>query len=332
MVGEALLSLIRQALGVCEPSEPALSPSQWRELVVLSRKHTVSGMVYQAFTELPSASGVPSDVIDAIVTDSIRIKRRGGRIDAVLKVITSSLKEASPVVMKGPSVAAFYPHPELRTSGDLDLFIDWKHLDTVLSFLREKGYSPVKSPDGAWLCKGEVVDIDLHYSYYDLALPWDNLPPIPSPEAQICMLSMHILKHSMGPGVGLRQLCDLAVVLKKGDYSQKKLRKYFRRNGLDSWNRMLCSFIEDRLGIKTGLYSRKVSYKAFEKMVFEGGDFGRYGKGRTGALSSTANKRKADTARRYLRRLPFALRYAPLRYISYILSLLKGNMRSLHRS
>lgn len=330
MVREALLSLVRQAIGRSVPSEPLLSPDQWRELVALARQHTVSGMVYHALTALPNAKGVPSDVIDAIVTDSIKIMRRGARIDAAMKEIMDGIEEASPVVMKGPSVAALYPYPELRTSGDLDLFIDWSHLDTVLTFLYHHGYVPAKCPDGSWLCKGKVVDIDLHYSYFDLVLPWDHLPPVPSTEAQIYMLSMHILKHAMGPGVGLRQICDLAMALRREDYSKTNLRNYFRRNGLERWNRMLCSFIHDRLWIDTGLYSGKASYRAFEKIIFGGGDFGRYGKGREAAISSAAHKRKADTARRYFKRLPFALRYAPLRYFVYVLSLMKGNVHSLH--
>lgn len=86
-----------------------------------------------------------------------------------------------------------------------------------------------------------------HTSYFDLNLPSDILPPIPSREAEIYMLSLHILKHAMGPGFGLRQECDLAMALHTPGYDSAVFKRYFRRNGLKAWNNMLCSFITERL-------------------------------------------------------------------------------------
>lgn len=316
---------MRQAFGIMAPSEPHLSPDGWRALLALAREHAVSGWLYLALTGLPEAQTIPVDVLDGIMKDGLKIMRRSVKLDQILKEILDGVSGCSPLVMKGPSVAVYYPRPELRTSGDLDLYVKKEELGALLTGLEQLGYKKSPSPDGAWLCERDGVYVDVHLSYFDLLLPSDKFPPVPSPEAEICMLSLHILKHAMGPGVGLRQVCDLAMALRKSGYDAALVKGYFRRNGLLAWNRMLCSFISDRLGIDGPMDGEKVGYDAFESLVFSGGDMGRYGKGRAAADASGRLGRKADTAGRFLRRMPFALRYAPLRYCAYIASLMKGN-------
>lgn len=326
MVEEALFSLLRQAFGLIPPSEPHLSAEQWRQLLAVAREQAVSGWVYLALTGLPEASGVPVDVLDAVMVDSVKTMQRSVKVSQALEEIRTGVDGVQPIVMKGPSVAVYYPRPELRMSGDLDLYVNKKEQPALLSWLENKGYLLFQSPDGAWLGRRDGLYIDLHRSYFDLTLPADHLPPIPSREAEIYMLSLHILKHAMGPGIGLRQVCDLAMALRAPGYNPQLLKRYFDRNRLGRWNRMLCSFIQNRFGIDSGMYTKNVSYKALEGIVLGGGDFGRYGQDRESASASGARLRKMDTGKRLLRRLPFALRYAPLRYFKYVLTLLKGNV------
>ena len=64
------------------------------------------------------------------------------------------------------------------------------------------------------------------------------------------------------------------------------------------------------------------------KIVLEGGNFGHFAASRRESLSGPAASRKGDTLKRILRKAPFGLRYAPGKYLWYIFTLVKGNLRA----
>ena len=60
-------------------------------------------------------------------------------------------------------------------------------------------------------------------------------------------------------------------------------------------------------------------------MVLEGGNFGHFATARPEELAADDRRRKLNTFRRFLRRLPFSLRYAPRETFATIWALTKGN-------
>ncbi len=61
-------------------------------------------------------------------------------------------------------------------------------------------------------------------------------------------------------------------------------------------------------------------------IIRQGGNFGHFTKARQKALDRPAAIRKADTALRFIRRLPFSLRYAPREIGPHIRDLIRGNL------
>jgi hypothetical protein len=267
-----------------------------------------------------------------------KIERRSRKVRQLADELLAGMTAAglSPVLLKGPSIAALYPVPELRVSGDIDLFVQPSEADAAVAWLRGQGASVVLTPEGALESRLGGIDIDLHTRYFDLAAGKRSRPPVPSPEATVLMLSAHILKHAMGPGVGLRQICDFAVACRT--YPGIDGRRLLAPSGTVLWGRMLTALVRSRLGMDTGLFpaGRDVSFAALERIVFSGGNFGHFGAGRQRALFGTGrdrsaeNKalgRKADTLRRILRRAPFGLHVAPVEYLHRLFSLILGNLR-----
>ena len=184
------------------------------------------------------------------------------------------------------------------------------------------------APDGSEHFTYEGFDVDVHGQYFDLHGKGE-LPPIPSPEATLLMLSAHTLKHAVGAGIGLRQLCDLAAayLALDGQYRAEDLRRYFKANKLVRWNKLVNSFLQKELGVPDHLYgSTSESSHLLLKMLRDGGNFGHYAASRSKALEQSALRRKADTAWRFFRRLPFSLRYAPGEAFSTIFTLIRGNL------
>lgn len=310
-VSEGFFSLLRAGLGSGKQIQP-LSGEEWDGVLSLAARQSVSGIICAGVNSLPESFPVPDKVILSLMADAERIRRRSALVSGVMEKALERFADAKPIVMKGPAVAAFYPEPELRESGDIDLYIP-------------KGASGNAAPDGSSHIKIDGIDIDIHSSYFDLGLSPDI--EIPSPEATLLMLSAHILKHAFSSGIGMRQICDIALAYRALDYNPSKLLSLWSDCGLTRWNNLLSSFIRQYLCIQATLVEAE-DPEGLLKIVLEGGNFGHFAASRRESLSGPAASRKEDTLKRILRKAPFGLRYAPGKYLWYIFTLVKGNLKA----
>lgn len=300
---------------------PELSLKQWKALVAMARRQTVTGLLYRGVTHLPKDYPLPEEILLTLVAESDRIEKQSRTIQDVADGILEQFRANGlhPIVMKGPEVAKFYAQPLLRECGDLDLYLTPDEFDKAASLSGEVR----TAPDGSVHYKRDGIDIDQHRRYFDIHSR--HLPAVPSPEATLLMLSGHILKHCMGVGIGLRQLCDMAMAYKGLDVPPDRLRQCFREAGLERWNILLFSFLHEHLGAEP-LYDTLPSSEPLLKIVLEGGNFGHHGPTREASLHKSPLRRKLGTARLFLRRLSFSLRYAPKEFLPLVGDLLKGNL------
>ena len=305
----------------------ALDESEWFELLKLAREQTVPGLLYRAVTHLPADFKLPEGYVLDLMAFAGGIARENQAKATVTKQLFDECAAAGlhPVVMKGQSVAAYYAHPELRSSGDIDLYFPQEEYPQALSLLGGE-----VAPDGTRHIRRSGIDIDIHDRYFDLHCAPDKLPAVGTPEATILLLSSHILKHAIGPGIGLRQCCDLAAAWHAlaPSIDTASLREVFRRTGTYRWNRLLFSFLADCLDLPDSPFpDERVSSKPLLRIILEGGNFGHFAESRTGALAASDRRRKRNTLSRFLKRLPFSLHYAPRETIATIFSLLRGNLK-----
>ena len=304
----------------------ALGEAEWAAFVEIARRQTVSGLLYRAITHLPADFRIPGDFVLGLMSVAGGLARENQAKAAVTDQIFAECAAAGlhPVVMKGQSVAAYYVHPELRYSGDIDLYFPPKEYPRALTQLGGE-----VAPDGTRHIRRNGIDIDIHDRYFDLHCPDSKLPAVGTPEATILLLSSHILKHAIGPGVGLRQCCDIAVAWQAlaTSINPSAMREIFRRTGTLRWNRLLFSFLAEYLGLSETLFAdERVSPEPLLHIIIEGGNFGHHAEARAEALQADDRKRKRNTFSRFLHRLPFSLRYAPRETITTIHGLIRGNL------
>lgn len=313
----------------------AATEADWKVVLEAGTQQTVLGQLYQAIFLLPPDVKPPEAVVTELMSRALRAVKRSFAVKAASDAFTARLQAAglSPIVMKGTTVAAFYPHPEFRAAGDIDIYLPTDEIDRALALLD----APSRSPDGSRVGHFSGIEVDLHERYFDLHCTAERLPEIGTPEATLLMLSAHILKHAIGAGVGLRQLCDMAMAMQglAGSFDPVTLRKIFRRTGTLRWNRLLFSFLSEHLSMPDPVFAAEhVSPAPLLKIVLEGGNFGHYAAARGEALqvgasgdAASKRRRKRDTLHRFLRRLPFSLRYAPRETFATIWGLVRGNLR-----
>ena len=300
--------------------------AEWAALVEIARRQTVSGLLYRAITHLPADFRIPGDIVLGLMSVAGGLARENQAKAAVTDQLFTECAEAGlhPVVMKGQSVAAYYVHPELRYSGDIDLYFPPEEYPRALTL-----FGGEAAPDGTRHIRRNGIDIDIHDRYFDLHCPDIQLPAVGTPEATILLLSSHILKHAIGPGVGLRQCCDIAVAWQAlaSSINPKEMLEIFRQTGTLRWNRLLFSFLAEYLGLSETLFAdERVSSEPLLHIILEGGNFGHYAEARVEALQADDRKRKRNTFSRFLHQLPFSLRYAPRETVSTIWGLFRGNL------
>lgn len=331
---QVLLACLRVALECSERNDPilgnldGLSTEDWAAIYLLANQQTVTGLL-QKSVELLDAP-LPEDLSISLMIDAEKIEKRAKKVRTLADRLVTSLRKDGfyPVVFKGPSVAAYYPDPDLRVSGDLDLYIPGNDFPKMLDWFDKREISYSHSPDGSCQCNLAGISVDIHSHFYDLSIEESELPPVSSPEGTLLMLSSHILKHAMGPGVGLRQICDMAMAYRalEGFYDKATLLSLYEKTGILKWNRLLSGFIESSLKIKTPVPDADRYSKRLETILFAGGDFGHHSKSRMKGLSHGGHNRKVDTALRFVYNLPFSMRYAPRELFFYTKKLLKGNL------
>lgn len=270
------------------------------------------------------------------------------------------------MLQKGQGVAALYPTPLHRECGDIDFYFPERATeglperrtmnDKAVELVKSHGIKVETMPDGSQSYEWKGIEIEQHPTIVDLCSPaarkWipelDEEPGyvpsdlaeglwVPSPELNALLLNSHILKHTLGKGIGLRQMCDLAIEyhrISEEDGKRERGERIFslyRRAGILKWSRLLHSFLVEVIGLPEEElpYSEKVvSYWPLFRIVEDGGNFGQFrGKEAAGSNGKGTGRRKLETAGMFLRRAGFSLRFAPKEAFWTFWELVKGQFR-----
>ena len=296
----------------------------WDAMRNLARQQAVGGLFYRGITHLPEHQLPPAGIRLQLMADADSIQRSHARVQRVQEKLSVRFEQASVpyIIQKGSEAGKYYPYPELRESGDIDLYCPF--------FEGAKALFPdaEAAPDGSLCFVRDGVSVELHPNYYDLSREQGLLPEVPSPIAERLMMSAHILKHAVGAGIGLKQLCDMARAL-NSPHDHNALQKAVHQAGIGRWYRLLCSFLVDDLGLEPtscGKDFRPCNPKPLRRIIRRGGNMGWERRLRSATSHSGKWIRKGAVALSFLGSLPFSLRYAPHELVHTLRTLTKGNL------
>jgi len=301
-----------------------------RRLLEMGRNQAVVGLLLRSVTHLPKDQVPPSSIRMQLLAESDEIERQNLQINLVERETRAFFEQHGlrPIVQKGSQAAKHYAMPLLRQSGDIDFYLPGESFRKACALVPDGSLSA----DGSFVFLRKGVVVELHPHYFDLHLPEDQLPPVPSACAELVLYSSHILKHALGAGIGIKQLCDMARALAgmEGSYDKQELEDAFRKAGLLRWHRMLCSLLVDQLDLNPKYCLpgfKPCRYSTLERIVRDGGNFGLSRPLRKkGLRARNPFIRKCTTALSFMGRLPFSLRYAPREAVATFRELLRGNI------
>lgn len=204
-------------------SEPIIDVN-WESIRELSRNHQVEGIVYYQCKDF-MPTGVLAKYEHVFNTTLFYFKNREKSIEIIKRAFDDDLPFFT---VKGIEIAQYYPVPALRTMGDSDIVIHEKDKEKAGNILNNLGFK----------YKSEFVGKEQIYSYcgmdYDLHYQLVYDEPITMPEQKLffnncweyvyngkleisfhfLFLLVHLRKHLMNEGVGIRQFMDVAVMVK----------------------------------------------------------------------------------------------------------------------
>ncbi len=194
------------------------------------------------------------------------------------------------VILKGTSVAKYYPHPEYRMMGDIDVMTRREDLETACQQLMENGYSVMNSLNREiGLIKNEVV-VELHRRFATLNDPAqakrlddliiENINPshiLPDMINGLVVLE-HISQHMEG-GLGLRQIIDWMMFVDKclPDNKWPEFKKLACEIGLEQLAIVTTQMCELYLGLPHREWCRSADTALCEQLmdyVMHCGNFG----------------------------------------------------------
>ena len=262
------LQLLRYAI-IGESSKDltfSLSSQEWKEFVQLNYRQGTSGLVFNEV--LARKDDVPDDLRQEMRGMCAMQMMKQPRLQDLLRTTFNTLQQAGlrPVLLKGFGLAELYPRPELRSWGDLDVYVGPDQYHEAAGVLRkafpdslhhEEEWEELKHynfvlPDG--LVEMHRVSVKMEHPrdkkiYY--ALECEAMQPdrvehlalrepdmlIDIPESRFNMLFtfLHAWNHFVEEGLGMKQLCDVYLLARKTYESERKkthndYETYMRRN------------------------------------------------------------------------------------------------------
>lgn len=237
-----LFELLRVAIGKQGCLSHTPTAGEWRELYVMAEKQALLGICFHGVERLHEQKQTPpQDLLFEWIGAAEYIKQKNALQNKRCVELQKMLKEAGirSSILKGQGIASRYGElVSLRQPGDIDIYVDCG-LKGALQFAKSVGCEGLE-----WDYKHLHLDVfqdtevEMHYRVEVLLNQWKNRElqkwfrehedavlasgfmvddyPVTTPtvEFNLFYILLHIYRHFLYEGVGMRQLMDYYFVLK----------------------------------------------------------------------------------------------------------------------
>ena len=271
---ETFFELIRSGLWGTEPNmEMFSSKVDWPSIYQYSKTQALLGIVLDGINILPENLRPPRLLYLKWCAEVLQIEDDNRKLDSEVINLFKLLRGhgIEPILMKGQGIGRNYPNPLHRSSGDIDIFIGKNNFEKVNDLLLREGES-----NGLWNEKHDHIDwhdvtVENHWEIARMVYPkadkklqkivndWHlseksdkvfindykiSVPPI---DFDVVFILLHTVNHLSVGGVGLRQVCDWALLLHN---RQKEINKAETKRILKDLDLINASKIFGALAVK----------------------------------------------------------------------------------
>ena len=270
--------LFFELLLVCTGAKDTLSrtysEAEWNDALEIAQEQAIDGVLLSAIEKLPDEQRPPKLVLLQWIGSVQMVEATSKKIAEASETVIRYFRENGFAcnILKGSAVARYYPQPERRSSGDVDVWVDGG---------REKIYDFARKFDKDGKLYGvnyhhihfhliEDVHIEVHIWPSFLSSPLRNWrlhkfcnlhrptmeTSMPSLAFDRVFILLHCYRHMCGDGVGLRQIMDYYYVLKASfnESHNEKWReetvKWIKKLGIERFAKGLMWVLKEFFGLE----------------------------------------------------------------------------------
>ena len=257
-------------------------------LFQLAKIHNLSPVVFSVIKDNPSAieNRTSYKLFEQSFFDSIARYDFQSRIIGEIDELLSSNKLRH-IFFKGAKIREYYPIPELRSMGDVDLLIYREDRESVKRVLISHGYELVNSNGPVYDYKKDGVLIEVHTKivsgkvgksnaemYFENAVDYarfDGYSGELEKEYHFCYLITHIAHHFWFYGAGVKMILDLAVMQQHFDLDFDIIERHLKALGLYEFAKTILTICKKWYGFGSDF---GVETKNAEEFLLSFGAFG----------------------------------------------------------
>lgn len=241
-----------------------MSAQNWWSLFRLLQRNHVAALVSEVFDKMPKEMLPPRAVLIPWLAERDKATEWARYQKDVQDDIVDTLQKhgIQTLVLKGTHIATYYPHPELREFGDLDLYFFDKHDETDRVAKKELGVSISDKSHHHTKYDYRGVTVESHYDFVNTHYPPSNRnyetllkEQVPSPTFEVLFLLRHMACHFAASRITLRDLVDWTLTCRalndKVDWG--RVQDIATEYGMSSFVRALSIVAEHQLGISMPL-------------------------------------------------------------------------------
>ena len=237
---QSFLWILQLAVGKRQSNSIHINDKEWYSIYDIATKQSLVGVMMegiQQISEIDNSQKPPLPLLYEWIAQVEQIKHHNKQMDKKSAMVTGLLKSWNhdSCILKGQGVARLYPKPELRQSGDIDIWVNGSR-NEIVKVLKEH-YIGLSYIDYVNCHAGFFPDIEVeaHFKPTWMYNPftdrkvqkwveankaaqmsnYDNEVKFgyPTIECNLVFSLIHIYRHVFQEGIGLRQLMDYYFIL-----------------------------------------------------------------------------------------------------------------------
>lgn len=305
MEANVLFEVLKEALWSQNLKFQNSTPINYSQLIKLAEKQTVTPLVLQVLER--KQVELPKEERRRMLIYTQKSVKHNRKLNQEIGALVTLFQQhgIDYVVVKGQVLAVCYAHPVLRQGGDIDFYCDGQTFGKAWQLLKAKwGVKVHDEKVETYEFYRDDVLLEMHQRllhFYNQRKDayWEKLlretPRVTvaiegyevktlHPTVHSLYVFLHLWHHLVELGVGLRQFCDLAMMLHhhRQDINHEEVRTHLQELGLEKAYRACGCILVEQLGLPAEEFpyqltaqDRKYTQRILD-VVFYRGNMGHY--------------------------------------------------------
>ena len=306
---EAFFDFLQFCIGSVEKIPASIKEADWKVLYAIAKKQALTGVLFHGIKQLPKELAPDAGLLMQWMGMAQNIRQQNIRLFLDSAKVCKKFKDVGfrNCILKGQGNALLYPDPYMRTSGDIDIYLDGGR-NRVMQYINKvcpnqvMRYHHVDFPVMKTAIEVHFTPSYMFYPVHNrrmqkwfkevMDLQCSNVVTLPDGYGEITMpttsfnviyILSHLYRHVFTEGIGLRQLIDYYFVLVKSEERRVKnltaLQHELKYLGLWKFAGAVMYVLHETLGLPEEKMIAPIDVNEGRFLlaeIMQGGNFGQY--------------------------------------------------------